>query len=158
MQYGAVEDAAVLRILRLKWCWRTERSVHSSSAISLFDLCFSLPLLPFSPLSLMKATIWKRREHDWCSVSSSLVHSGFFSNKLEKSLCCHWQQPGWLQQCGHGEQTRTAECQHVLSSGGIIYTPSSAQLAVCHVPCTALQTESGLLRWELRFGCACNRV
>lgn len=65
-------------------------------------------------------------------------------------LSCHWQQPGWLQQCGHGEQPRTAECQHALSSGRIIYTPSRAQLTVCHVPCA--QQLCKQRDWPLNMG------
>lgn len=40
-----------------------------------------------SPLSHMKATIWKRGEHDWCSVSSS----------QEDSSAIHWRRRACAQ-------------------------------------------------------------
>lgn len=88
MRYGAVEDAAVLRILRLKWCLENrEECSFLASDFSPWPLFFTASVTFLLSLSIMKATIWKRGEHDWCSISSSLVHTGFFSNKLEKSLC-----------------------------------------------------------------------
>ena len=53
-----------------------EVSVHSSSAISLFDLCFSPSLCYLSPspsLEIMKAIIEKRGERDSCWISSSPI-------------------------------------------------------------------------------------